>query len=61
MYNFFIFSSGGDVFSVGGDGNSVDVGFMGFEGGFNLDVGVPDFQFSVPSDRGEIRGLVSFG
>lgn len=58
---FFVFSSGGDVFSVGGDGNGVDVGFVGFEGVFNLDVGVPDFQSSVPSYRGEVGSLVSFG
>lgn len=30
---------------------------MGFEGIFNLDVGVPDFQSSVPSNSGEIGGL----
>jgi hypothetical protein len=33
---------------------------VGFEGVFDLDVGVPDFKSSVPSYRGEERGLISF-
>lgn len=35
---------------------------MGSESVFDLDVGVPDFQSSVPSDSGKVRGLfTSFG
>jgi len=30
---------------------------MRFVGVFDLHVGVPDFQFSVPSDWSEIRGV----
>jgi len=30
---------------------------MGFEGVLDLDAGVPDFQSSIPSDSGEVRGV----
>lgn len=58
---FLVFSSGSDVFSVGGNGDSVDVGVVGLEGVLDLDVGVPDFESSVPSYRGKEGGGVSFG
>jgi len=33
---------------------------MSFEGISNLKVGVPDFKFSIPSNRGEVRRELSF-
>jgi hypothetical protein len=46
---FFVFSTSSDESTTERDRNLVDVGFMGFEGGFNLNVGVPDFKSSIPS------------
>jgi len=40
---FFIFTSGSDVFSVGGNRDGVNVSFVGFEGISDLEVGGPDF------------------
>lgn len=40
---FFVFTSGGDVFSVGGNRDGVNVSFVSFEGISNLEVGAPDF------------------
>lgn len=40
---FFIFTSGGNIFSVGGNTDGVDVSFMGFEGISDLEIGAPDF------------------
>jgi hypothetical protein len=40
---FFVFTSGSDIFSVGGDRYRVDVSFMSFEGISDLEVGAPDF------------------
>lgn len=51
----FVSSSGGKIFAVGRDGHSVDGAIVRFEGGSDLEVGVPDFESSVPSDRGEVR------
>lgn len=39
---FFVFTTGGDVFSVGGNTYGVDVSFMGFEGISDLEIGAPD-------------------
>jgi len=47
-------SSGGKIFGVGGDGNSVDSSVMGFEVSSDLEVGVPDFESTIPTDRSEI-------
>jgi len=59
---FFVFSSSGNVFSIRGDGDRVNVGFMSFEGVLDLNAGVPDFQSSIPSDSGEVRRVrLSFG
>lgn len=35
--------------------------FVGLESRSYLDGGVPDFQSTVPSYGGEVRGLVGFG
>jgi len=51
----FVSSSSGKIFGVRGDGNSVDRSIMGSEGRSNLEVGVPNFKSSIPTDRGEIR------
>lgn len=48
-------SSGGKIFGVGGDGDGVHTSVMGFEGGSDLEVGVPDLKSSIPTDRGEVR------
>jgi hypothetical protein len=40
---FFVFTSGSDIFSVGGDRYGIDISFMGFEGISDLEVGAPDF------------------
>jgi len=40
---FFIFTTGSDVFTVWRDGVGVDVSFVGFEGISDLEVGGPDF------------------
>jgi hypothetical protein len=50
----FVSSSSGKIFRVRGDGNSVNTSIMGFEGRSDLEVGVPDFESSIPSNRGEI-------
>jgi len=50
-----VFSSGGQVLSVGGDGNTVDLAFVRLEAVSDLEVGVPDLEFSVPSYGGEVR------
>lgn len=56
-----VFSSGGQVLGVGGDGDSVDLSVVGLEGVSDLEVGVPDLQSSVPSDRGEVGLEVGLG
>lgn len=43
-------SSGGEILAVGGDGDGVDRSVMGFEGGSDLEVNVPDLESSVPTD-----------
>ncbi len=59
----FVSSSGGKVLAVGGDGNSVDTSIVGFEGGSDLEVGVPDLESAVPSDRGKVglEGSLALG
>jgi len=43
-------SSGGKIFTVRGDGNSVNGSIMGFEGGSDLEVNVPDLKSSIPTN-----------
>lgn len=50
----FVSSSSGKIFGVGGNGNGVNGSFMGFEGGSNLEIGVPDLESSVPTGGGEV-------
>lgn len=57
----FISSSGSKIFGVRGDRNGVDRSVMGFEGRSNLEVGVPNFKSSIPTDRGEIGFESNFG
>jgi len=57
----FISSSSGKIFAVGGNGNGVDTSFMGFEGGSNLEIGVPNFESSIPSGGGKVWLESSFG
>lgn len=49
-----VLASGGQVLGVGGDGHGVDLSLVGLEGVSNLEIGVPDLESSVPSDRGEV-------
>jgi len=51
----FVSSSGGKIFGVGGDGNSVNSSIMRSKGRSNLEVGIPNFKSSIPTDRGEVR------
>jgi hypothetical protein len=51
----FVFTTGGQVFGVGGDSNSVDLPVVGLEGVSYLEIGVPDFESSIPADWGEVR------
>jgi len=51
----FISSSSGKIFGVRGDGNSVDRSVMGFEGRSDLEVSVPNFKSSIPSNGGKVR------
>jgi len=51
---FFIFTSGSDIFSIGGNTDGVNVSFMGFEGISDLEVGAPDFKSSIPTNRGKV-------
>lgn len=50
----FVFTTSGQVFGVGGNGNGVDLSVVGLEGVSDLEVGVPDFESSVPTDWGEV-------
>lgn len=50
----FVSSSGGKIFTVRGDWNSVNWSIMGFESRSNLEVSVPNFESSIPSDWSEI-------
>jgi hypothetical protein len=54
-------SSSGKIFGVGGNGYGVDRSFMGFEGGSDLEVGVPNLESSVPTGGGEVWVEDSFG
>jgi len=57
----FISSSGGKIFRIRGDRNGVNRSVMGFEGRSNLEVSVPNFKSSIPTNRGEIRFESNFG
>jgi hypothetical protein len=46
----FVSSSSGKIFGVRGDGNGINRSVMGFESGSNLEVGVPNFESSIPTD-----------
>jgi len=50
----FVTSSSGEVLAVGGDCDGVDRSVVGFEGGSDLEIGVPDFESSIPTGRGEV-------
>jgi len=50
----FVLTSSGQIFGVGGNSHSVNLAIVGLESVSNLEVGVPDFKSSVPSDRGEV-------
>lgn len=50
----FVLTTGGEVLTVGGDGQVVDVGFVGLEGVSDLEVSVPDLQSTIPTDGGEV-------
>jgi hypothetical protein len=50
-----VLSSSGNVLGVGGDSASVDVSFVSLEREFVSEVGVPDFQESIPSNGGDVR------
>lgn len=45
----FVSSSSGKIFAVRGNGNGVNASIMGFEGGSDLKVSVPNLESSVPS------------
>lgn len=59
--NVLILSSGSNISSVRGDSNMVDSSFMSLERVSDLEVSVPDLEFSIPSNRGEIRLNVILG
>lgn len=46
----FVFASGGQILSIGGNGDSVDLILVGFESVSDLEIGIPDLKSSVPSD-----------
>ena len=48
--NDFSSSCGGEVFAVGGDADTVDVFVMMFERASDLEIGVPNFDSSIPAD-----------
>lgn len=50
----FVLTTSGQIFGVGGNGDSVNLSVMRLESVSNLEIGVPNFESSVPSDRGEI-------
>ncbi len=56
----FVSSSSGKIFGIGGNSNGVNTSIMGFEGGSNLEIGVPNFESSIPTDWGEIWVKSSF-
>lgn len=57
----FVSSSGGKIFAVGRNSDGVDRSLMGFEGGSNLEVGVPNFESSVPAGGGKVWVKGGFG
>jgi len=56
----FVSSSSGKIFGIGGNSYGVNTSIMGFEGGSNLEIGVPNFESSIPTDRGKIWVKSSF-
>jgi len=46
----FVLTTSSQIFSVGGNGNSVNLTFMRFESVSNLEIGIPDFKSSVPTN-----------
>lgn len=46
---FSVFASSGDIFSIGSDGDCVDLSLVGNKGVLHLDVSVPDLKSAIPS------------
>jgi len=57
----FVFSTSGQIFGVGWNGNSVDLSAVWFECISDLEVSVPNFESSVPTDWGEVGLESDFG
>ena len=58
---FSVLSSGGDVLSVGTDGNSVNVAFVSLELVSDGEVGVIDLEPSIPANSDEVGLEVDLG
>ena len=58
-----VLATSGQVLGVGGDGDGVDLTIVGLEGVSDLEVGIPNLESSVPSDRGEVgvEGALGLG
>jgi len=46
----FVLASGGQILSIGGNGDSVDLILVGFESVSDLEISIPDLKSSVPAD-----------
>lgn len=51
---FFVLTTSHDQFTIGGNGDSIDVGFVCFEGVSEGVVEVPHFEPSVPTNGNEV-------
>jgi len=56
-----LLTTSGDVVTLGGDVDGVDVVLMCLEGVLDQEVGLPDLQSTVPTGGGEVRVLLDGG
>lgn len=57
----FVLATSGQIFGVGGNSNSVDLSIVRLEGVSNLEIGIPDFKSSIPTNWSKVGFESGFG